>query len=117
MDLQFLNNRLYVIAEEQSKKIYFNKEREYYETYFKKLTKELCSPENSKYRATDGLDYIGRFRVKELKNIIYYSLWCRTNKMLFLACKDATDVIRSMERWEGTESHFDVVKAFGLKGE
>jgi len=104
MDKEFLNKRLKAIGSYQYGRIKSQKERVYYISYFKKLTSEL------KLRGKDlrtCLGCINSFFTRE-KLVMESSLFFRQKSVLELACKNARDVVVSMQRWEGIDnsSHY-----------
>jgi hypothetical protein len=116
MDRNFLEERMYVIGNYQKGRIKHQKDREYYLAYLNKITYKIMGLACINYKnATDLLpQYIEDFLRRESRQV-KNGLFTRPKEMLYLACRDANDVVNSMRRWDGVEDVYNVEKIYGFK--
>lgn len=108
MDRVFLNKRLKAITREQSSHIDILKERKYYILYSKKLATEIG------YRGKDirsALECIDGFYRRELRRM-KITWFCRSKLVLKLACVNAADVVRCMQRWDGVDNSINYAEKY-----
>jgi hypothetical protein len=99
MDQLFFSKHLLTIARHTHSRILLKKEKLYYYRYIRKLSYHI--KHLNRNNLTKAMEYVKAFECKEA-NRIQNGFWVRPRKVLFLACQDVKDVLKSMERWEGT---------------
>lgn len=102
MDTFFLSQRLLVTARYRHQSIWLRKERSYYYRYMLKLCYNLEYLGSKDVQ--EALNYVKSFEKKQSKRI-KNGVFVKPKKMLELACKDATDVLHGMKRWDGVEEN------------